>query len=245
VQQRLGYLPESLPAYPEMAVADYLDYAAQLKGLTGDAYNSEIRRVIRATDITEKLASPIATLSRGYKQRVGVAQALLGKPKLLILDEPTNGLDPTQTQHMRALIKTIANEATVILSTHIMQEVDALCDRVLILRNGVLALNAKLDTLRESHALTIRTDIADLTSAKQLLAGIPGLASLEALPSQSGAKCYRMRLSENADAPSAAAETAKRLVSAKQALFELTLEHRDLETVFREVTEAGETAHAA
>lgn len=141
VQERIGYLPGSLPLYPEMSVADYLDYATRLKGLEEGEIHGEIRRVVQATDLTAKLLAPIATLSRGYKQRVGVAQAILGKPKLLILDEPTNGLDPTQTQQMRKLIRTIARDATVILSTHIMQEVDALCDRVLIMRSGELALD--------------------------------------------------------------------------------------------------------
>ena len=119
-QQSLGYLPENLPIYPEMIVADYLDYASEMKGLTGDAKIAEIKRVIQATDIVPKLLMPISTLSRGYKQRVGVAQAILGKPRLLILDEPTNGLDPTQTQLIRALIRNLAKDATVILSTHIL-----------------------------------------------------------------------------------------------------------------------------
>ena len=94
VQKYLGYLPENLPIYPEMSVADYLNYAAILKGLESSKVSSEIHRVIRATDLGSKLLDPIATLSRGYRQRVGVAQAILGEPKLLILDEPTNGLDP-------------------------------------------------------------------------------------------------------------------------------------------------------
>ena len=119
VQRGLGYLPENLPLYPELTVVDYLDYAAELKGLTGAQKTAEIRRVVVATDIAERLTATVNTLSRGYKQRAGVAQALLGSPSLLILDEPTNGLDPEQTAHMRELIRDIAREATVILSTHI------------------------------------------------------------------------------------------------------------------------------
>ncbi|MGR9052887.1 MAG: ABC transporter ATP-binding protein, partial [Gammaproteobacteria bacterium] len=160
VQQTLGYLPENLPVYQEMIVADYLDYAADLKGLAGDAKMAEIKRVIRATEIGEKLLAPIATLSRGFKQRVGIAQAILGKPKLLILDEPTNGLDPTQTEHMRQLIRGIAETATVILSTHIMQEVAAMCGRVLILSNGRLAVDARLDELRQSNRLLLSVSLA-------------------------------------------------------------------------------------
>ena len=112
-----------------MFVADYLDYVCKIKGIEVNKVASEIKRVIRATDIESKILSPISTLSRGYKQRVGIAQAILGKPKLLILDEPTNGLDPKQTNLVRELIRDLSKNATVILSTHIMQEVDALCDR--------------------------------------------------------------------------------------------------------------------
>ena len=160
VQKLLGYLPENLPLYPEMAVYDYLDYAAELKGLGGDVKRAEIRRVVRETDIADKILAPIATLSRGYRQRVGVAQAILGKPSLLILDEPTNGLDPTQTEHMRRLIRRLAEKATVIISTHIMQEVDALCDRVLIVKSGKLVIDEKLDDLKLSGELEIATDLA-------------------------------------------------------------------------------------
>jgi ABC-2 type transport system ATP-binding protein len=133
-----------------MSIADYLDYAAHLKGLRGDEKRRAIRHSVEATELGARYRDPIGQLSRGFKQRVGVAQAILGKPELLILDEPGNGLDPEQNEHMRALIREIAGRATVILSTHIMQEVDALCDRVLVLSNGRLALDSSLRTLRES-----------------------------------------------------------------------------------------------
>lgn len=160
VQSRLGYLPENLPVYPDMAVADYLHYAATLKGLQGSDLRNSVRRVIRDTELGGKLLERIGTLSRGYKQRVGVAQAMLGTPSVLILDEPTNGLDPNQTQHMRDLIQALAQTATVILSTHIMQEVDAICSRVLILRNGQLGLDAQLSELRRSGYLRLKTDLS-------------------------------------------------------------------------------------
>ena len=105
VQQRLGYLPENLPIYPDMTVADYLHFAATMKGLAGGELEESLERAVHNTDLLDKLIDPISTLSRGYKQRVGVAQAILGSPRVLILDEPTNGLDPNQTQHMRDLIR--------------------------------------------------------------------------------------------------------------------------------------------
>lgn len=234
VQQRIGYLPEALPIYPEMSVADYLDYAAKLKGLDGDEAREEIRRAVKATDISVKLLAPIATLSRGYKQRVGVAQAILGNPKLLILDEPTNGLDPTQTQQMRELIKEIAKDATVILSTHIMQEVDALCDRVLIMRAGELAVDAKLETLRQSKNLILHTDLKE----KKFLMAQPGIVKAEVINRDEHAH-YRLQLAEGMDASGVANTLAKALIENGHALYELKREQRDLESVFREVNEQG------
>ncbi len=180
LQQKIGYLPENLPVYPEMSVADYLDFAAELKGLQAEMKRAEIKRVIHATDIAEKILAPIATLSRGYKQRVGVAQAILGKPQLLILDEPTNGLDPTQTQQMRGLIRDLAKNATVIISTHIMQEVNALCSRVLMLRGGDLVMDAKLADLQRSHDLRIVTN-KNSEELKILLRNLNGIQEIESI----------------------------------------------------------------
>jgi ABC-2 type transport system ATP-binding protein len=242
VQRSIGYLPESLPVYAEMSVADYLDYAARLKGLDTPAARDEIRRVIRATDIGAKLLAPIATLSRGYKQRLGVAQAILGNPRLLILDEPTNGLDPTQTQHMRDLIRDLAQDATVILSTHIMQEVDALCDRVLILRSGELALDSKLEELRRSNHLLMRSDIA-FEPARDLLLALDGVEEL-ALRDDNR---YLLTIAEAGDADAIGNRVVRTLIENNHALFELTSERRDLESVFREVNEQvqKEVRHAA
>ena len=237
VQRGLGYLPENLPVYPEMTVADYLDYAADLKGLLGEEKTQEIRRAIHATEIEEKLLSPIATLSRGFKQRVGVAQAILGKPKLLILDEPTNGLDPTQTDHMRALIQEIAKEATVILSTHIMQEVDAICDRVLILRGGELAIDEKLSALRESNRLSLGTSMT-ADKAKQLLSAIDGVKDIKPESVKGQVHRYHVVLGENADRQKVAASVAKAVIEAGESLYQLQAEHRNLETLFREVSSA-------
>ncbi|GAB4353564.1 MAG: ATP-binding cassette domain-containing protein [Gammaproteobacteria bacterium] len=239
VQQRIGYLPESLPLYPEMSIADYLDYAARLKGLDDVASRKAIRRAVEATELSDRLLDPIATLSRGYRQRVGVAQALLGDPRVLILDEPTNGLDPTQTQHMRALIVELAKSATVILSTHIMQEVDAVCDRVLMLRAGRLAVDARLDELRQSRRLRVATDL-DEAPAKALIGKLEGVVSVSA-----GEGAYRVDLAPEAEVETVANAIAQALVSQGHALYGLSRELRDLESVFREVNEGREVRHAA
>ena len=242
VQKHLGYLPENLPVYPEMTVADYLDYAADLKGL-GEAKTAEIKRVVRATDIGNKLLAPIATLSRGYKQRVGVAQAILGKPKLLILDEPTNGLDPEQTQLMRELIREIAQEATVILSTHIMQEVDALCNRVLILRAGQLVVDSTLDDLRQSNHLLVGTSMS-MEEFQGIASKIEGVSQIQKNPVTAGLTeftyHYRITLDSDSDTHTISAQIAQQLIENKAALYQLQLEQRDLETLFREVNSQTE-----
>ncbi|AMX01948.1 ABC transporter ATP-binding protein [Microbulbifer thermotolerans] len=236
IQRSLGYLPENLPVYGEMTVADYLDYAAELKGLSGPQKREEIRRAVRATDLGVKLTAPINTLSRGFKQRVGVAQAILGRPKLLILDEPTNGLDPTQTQQMRALIREIAREATVILSTHILQEVDALCDRVLIIHGGRLAVDEKLSQLRAGNALWLESSSS---ASGDKLRSVDGVASVEQLQEEGG---YRLALAEGADLRAVSAALAKVVVEAGEQLYRLQPEQRDLESLFRQVSETGAMA---
>ncbi|MFV8781245.1 ABC transporter ATP-binding protein [Microbulbifer sp. SA54] len=232
LQRQLGYLPESLPVYGEMSVADYLDYAASLKGLEGREKIDEIRRAIKATALTEKLHTRIQTLSRGYKQRVGVAQAILGRPRLLILDEPTNGLDPTQTRQMRALIKDIAREATVILSTHIMQEVEALCDRVLIIHGGHLAVDEKLERLRRTNSILLETSATDAREVLGRLGRDEGLDSIEPMHT---AGQFRIALSEGTNLRSASAVIARTLIAAGGELYRLQPEQRDLESLFRQV----------
>ena len=252
-QQKIGYLPESLPVYPEMSVADYLDYAAELKGLSGVEKAAEVKRVILATDISNKLLAPIATLSRGYKQRVGVAQALLGKPTLLILDEPTNGLDPTQTLQMRELIRSIAKDATVILSTHIMQEVDAICDRVLMMRAGKLVIDAKLAELRQSHSILLHTNLAEGV-LRQHLENMQGVKSLIAVPVEipmhqktlqpDRAQQWRLQLAESTDVQAVSAAVAKLLLAQGGDVYKLQPETRNLESLFREINQTGVASSA-
>jgi len=236
VQLNLGYLPENLPVYPEMTVADYLDYCAEIKGLRGDAKIAEIKRALHATDITSKLTTTISTLSRGYKQRVGVAQSILGQPKLLVLDEPTNGLDPEQTQQMRELIREIAKEATVILSTHILQEVSALCSRVLILRAGRLVVDETLANLRQTSSVILATDLP--ASQAALLQHIDGINNCVATATQPGDQVvYRLGIAAQHTLATVTAAVVKRLVAENYAVFQITPEQQDLETLFRAVTE--------
>jgi ABC-2 type transport system ATP-binding protein len=232
VQRQLGYLPENLPLYPELTVADYLDYTARLRGV--DPVPA-VRQAIDATELNAKALDPIATLSRGYRQRLGVAQAILHAPRFVILDEPTNGLDPEQTQHMRQLIRRLSRHATVILSTHIMQEVNAVCDRVLILRSGVLAVDERLENLRASNRLLVRTaSDADLRAA---LSHVDAVAALH--PAGGGAWEIEMRADADLVADQVAGRVAAAVVGAGMPLYQLLSAQRDLESVFREVNESG------
>lgn len=247
IQQQLGYLPENLPIYSELSVADYLEYAANMKGIPITKQDIEIKRVIQQTNLESKILSPIAALSRGYKQRVGVAQAILGRPKLLILDEPTNGLDPSQTQQMRELIRTLSEHATIILSTHIMQEVDAICDRVLILNRGELVLDSTLQALREEDHLLLTTSVAE-NEILPLLKEIEDVDSIEPASGQTDHHLYRIRTLKGASLESLCDQIAVKMVGAGHPIFALTPEHRDLETVFREVSNEQirqEKLHAA
>mgnify|MGYP001200422938 FL=1 len=233
VQKALGYLPETLPLYPEMTVAQYLYFSADLKGLKDREKVSEILRVTNSTDLKEKFLSPIANLSRGYKQRLGVAQAIIGNPSLLILDEPTNGLDPEQTQHMRSLIRDIAKNATVILSTHIMQEVDALCSRVLMLHSGKLAVDAQLDELRASNSLLVECSLA--TTKSESLENLFGVETISVISTTEGSNTYRVTTNASAGLKNVSADIAREISKQKESLFVLKPELRDLETLFREV----------
>ncbi len=136
VKQKLGYLPESAPAYPEMTVGEFLGFIAEVRGFRGAAKTAQVDRAIQLTHLAPVRKQTIETLSKGFKQRVGFAQALLHDPAALILDEPTDGLDPNQKNEVRALIKNMSAEKAVILSTHILEEVDAICNRVIIISRG-------------------------------------------------------------------------------------------------------------
>ena len=236
VQADIGYLPENLPVYAEMTVVDYLDYAADLKRLPRRDKTNEIQRVVRETDLTEKLLQPIATLSRGYKQRTGVAQAILGRPRLLILDEPTNGLDPSQTDQMRQLLRSIAESATVILSTHIMQEVEALCDRVLIMSGGKMVVDENLQALRSSNRIRVQAIHAS-GGIEKLIQPVDGVQQVKALPENT----YLITLEDSADQQQVSATIAYRLVSEGAQLFSLVQQQRDIESLFREVSQATST----
>lgn len=247
VQREIGYLPENLPVYPEMVVADYLDYAARLKGIPAKERVREISRVIKDTDLADKITDPIVTLSRGYKQRVGVAQAILGNPRLLILDEPTNGLDPTQTDQMRQLLRNIAKDATVMLSTHIMQEVEALCDRALMMRSGKLVLDKNLHDIKNSNSLLLQTDI----SLEQLQRISGEALQINNLSTDAELNSFEIQLLDNQNVKKYSAQLVRGINEIGGDVYSIQQSQKALESLFREVNEAPvatnreEISHAA
>lgn len=151
VKRRVGYLPEIPPVYPDLTVRDQLKFGAALKGLKGAEAKRSIEKSIERAQLHEHVDRLVGMLSKGFRQRVGLAQALLGDPDVLILDEPTVGLDPKQIQIVRGLIRDLAGEHTIILSTHILQEVSMVCGRVIIIRRGEIVLDEKLDAIEGKY----------------------------------------------------------------------------------------------
>jgi ABC-2 type transport system ATP-binding protein len=198
-----------------------------------------VRKALLATDLMERALDPINILSRGFRQRVGVAQAILGQPRLLILDEPTNGLDPNQTEHMRQLIKQLARHSTIILSTHIMQEVDAICDRVLMLRSGRLALDQSLAELHHSKTLLLRTSTAE-QPLESYLRRLPQVHSLERAVATDEFMHFSINLQPNVDMDTAANNIAQCVTRSNAKLYQLQVSTRDLDTVFRKVYNNGD-----
>ena len=227
----IGYLPENVPLYPDMTVVDYLEYAATVHGVPAPARRAAVRKAVQATGLADRALAVIGTLSRGYRQRVGVAQAIVHEPRFLILDEPTSGLDPGQTAGMRDLLRRLASRATVILSTHIMQEVDAMCARVMILRAGRLALDARLEDLQASHRLHVGT-VAPRETVQKAVGDLARVASGD----------FNRAAFLSFDGPltrEKAAEAARRLGAAGVEFHSLQPERQDLEAVFRRVSAGG------
>ncbi len=239
IQSRIGYLPENSPLYPEMTVIEYLQYVARLRGIDESQIPEALQAAILATDLKDKASQLIATLSKGYKQRVGVAQAILHKPDILILDEPTNGLDPTQILGMRQLIKNLSKSSTIIISTHIMQEVEAICDRVLIVLNGRLAEDTLMSDLKKGNAINLQVKETP-EHVEPTLRAVTGVKSVTSSLRNDGIYAYSVSLQD--DKSNITPYLAKAILAKGWDLYSLSQEQRDLETVFREVNSQSKGA---
>lgn len=233
VQQDIGFLPEVAPTYPEMAVMEYLFFVAELRGIPAEKRRERVQEVVSVCALEEKALAPIQTLSKGYRQRVGVAQAIIHEPKFLILDEPTSGLDPSQIQEMRNLIRELRKKATIILSTHILQEVEAMCDRVIIIRSGEIAADSKLDDLQRSNRLVVHVN-AGGTDTSKLLEGVRGVVAVQGTQAPRGS-IFHFSLEIESDAEEVAPMVAEAVISKGLRLFQLEREQRNLESIFREI----------
>ena len=163
-KRRIGYLPETPPLYPELTVRGYLRFVAELKGVPGRQVKSELERVAAGTGITSELDRLTGVLSKGYRQRVGIAQAMLGAPALLILDEPTEGLDPRQRKEVLELVKSLAGKHTVVLSTHILSEVKAICQKVLIIHRGKIVADDSMAAITGGKETGLEDKFIQLTA---------------------------------------------------------------------------------
>lgn len=169
VRTRVGYMPEHVPLYPELRVHEHLSFRASIKRVPRGERRREVERVASKTGLTDRLKQPIAQLSRGYRQRVGIADALLGSPPLIVLDEPTVGLDPNQVLEIRAMLRELGGSHTLVFSSHILAEVEALCDQVVILSEGRVVVDESLEDALATGHVRVRL-VAGATQAQALLA---------------------------------------------------------------------------
>lgn len=235
IRRLIGYLPESTPLYHEMTVRDYLRFVAAIREMSAGDERSRIAYVVDVCGLTGVLSKRIETLSKGYRQRVGLAQAMLHDPEILILDEPTSGLDPNQIVEIRDLVRSLGEQKTVILSTHILPEVEASCDRVLIINRGKIVADGSPETLQahfqgaQRLLFGVSGDGAGVEAALQSIHGV----SVIQQSSENGSTVFSLSLEGSSDVRS---ELFHLAVNRGWELTELHREEARLEDVFRQLT---------
>lgn len=238
VRRKIGYLPESAPLYHEMDVLEYLDFILDLRGGSRRERGRRIKRVVEMCGLGDVLVRSIGELSKGYRQRVGLAQAMIHDPEMLVLDEPTVGLDPNQIVEIRNLIKMLGREKTVILCTHILPEVEATCDHVMIINKGRIVANGTPETLQRSLAgkVTLHLEIRQTPEAiRAVLSELDGIEELKTYSDNGTTRC-EVICEQGRDLREAIFHKA---VSNNWVLLEMTRAVSSLEDVFRELTKGG------
>jgi ABC-2 type transport system ATP-binding protein len=237
IKKIMGYLPESAPLYHDMLVFDYLNYVADIREIPPDRKFARIRELGDLCGLNQVMHMPIAELSKGFKQRVGLAHAMMSDPEILILDEPTSGLDPNQIVEIRDIIKRIGKQKTVVLSTHILSEAEATCDRVVIISRGKIVADGDIDKLKHSAGDTslihLTLQQAESDAVRQKLSATAGVKGVVRLDTANGQLKVTLSVPSNEDLRGEIYRTVKQT---DWELLEFYQESRTLETVFRELT---------
>ena len=236
-KRQIGYLPENAPVYPDMTVEGYLKFIAEVRGFSGSELKKKVSRAVEICSLEKVLPQTVDTLSKGYKQRVCFAQAILPDPPVLILDEPTDGLDPNQKFEVRRMISSMAENKCVILSTHILEEVDAVCTRAIIISNGKIVANGSPEELKRRsslyEAVTVSLDDAPKDEAVNAISALANVAKVEVLKEQEGSLVLRALPADgNIIAPAVAEEIRRRGWRSTQ----FHVEEGRLDEVFRNIT---------
>jgi gliding motility-associated transport system ATP-binding protein len=239
VQRRLGYLPEGAPLYGDMTPWSFLNFVADIRGLRGKDKRRRLDAVIEQLHLATMLRQPIETLSKGYKRRVGLAQALVHDPEVLVLDEPTDGLDPNQKHEVRCLLREMGGAKAIVVSTHILEEVEAVCSRAIIIDQGRVVVDASPEQLkrrsRHHNAVAVHLPSAEVEMALQLLRRAPRVQAVETLPGSNGL----VRLTAYpADGEEILATVRDCLARDHVAVEEIFVDRGRLDEVFRELTQA-------
>ncbi|NDJ13888.1 MAG: ABC transporter ATP-binding protein [Acidobacteriia bacterium] len=242
VKRNIGYLPETPPVYPEMEISDYLSFVARLKGISGADIKKRVDEVCERTALGDVRNKIIGKLSKGYRQRVGIAQAIIHNPPVLILDEPTSGLDPEQQLHVRNLIASLSGDHTIILSTHILSEVEQSCSKVIIINEGRIVAVDSVDALhkrgRATEIVAIEVSGADGFTVKQKLEEVAGVARVVSRDSKSGNVAFEV---EGLEGSFIRPDLARTIVHAGWHLTELRTVGESLEEIFLDLTRAEKT----
>ncbi len=237
IKKLIGYLPESAPLYPDMLVYDYLKFVADVRELEKSKSDSRIKKLADMCGINEVMHRPINELSKGYKQRVGLAHAMMNDPEILVLDEPTSGLDPNQIIEIRDIIKMIGKEKTVILSTHILSEAEATCDRIVIINKGKIVADGATDELmREAgsdYVMHVSLKHSNFDEIKGSFQSIPEVSDVILSQSEDDTISFHLACSGKKDVRTDIHEVIK---NNNWPLLEFHRETRTLETIFRELT---------
>jgi ABC-2 type transport system ATP-binding protein len=238
IKHLIGYLPESAPLYKGMLVYDYLDYVARIRGLQGEAKMKRLRELTEMCGLGDIMHKTIDTLSKGLKQRVGLAHAMMNDPEILVLDEPTSGLDPNQIVEIREIIRKIGQEKTVILSTHILSEAEATCDRVVIINKGKIIADGSTHDLqgRTDQSIPIQIGLREVAEADAIagLQAVPGVKRVELLSNEPSDMVRVNVVGEDLQDPRPALYAA--IKATDWVLVEFHQEAKTLEAIFRELT---------